>query len=725
MLAIGCLGTLLVLPGLGVAVAVASWRSRRLDASVDDRDGTVTEELARAIAVSVVLAVLIGYFLIATTAFTDMRLAVAVLPFAALGVLRLPGVLRRLARSWLPVAVLLVLSVPFVLPALRPGYAPINNFNWYYWSLGKDLSLAHGIPSWVAEYGMRVRWQPDYLSFSVLSEGFRGLFVGQSDIAAVSMFKVPVALLTLFVVYAAFRLWFRRPAALLGTALLLVTTVSTAKLGNARPEILGFALGLVALVVGIHALRRRQPAGYVLAATLLAVAASVHAIGALVAGVLLVAGTLCEIAADRRGALAQLRVAVGGAVAFAVVVAATGWALQGRLFVGSNAGNPHLVSGSDPTLTYFRLSEGLQHRPDVMTRLLGQLLGFVQRPAIGTGASWVLVAVLVACLAVGLVLGSRRTRQAVVVTCCLALFLALGVAWFALRYDTFVPQNTGLSRFTQWAPLCYVLAVTCAVQGLGDAAGRHVEDRRGGRRVRAGAPVAAAVVAVLAIAAAAGWAVVLNGEFPSRAALTPEAAAAVAEINKVASPDDVLLTNVASHGILEFTTRAEVPLEGRQPVIENLGVLEGTNSYLRRVTAFFTSPRGVDPGSAFAARWVLVTDQPQALGATRTFGPPLAAVRGASGLTLVWHRDHTTLYRATPAAVDTDHVGPSRSALTRFVVGLLACLVLVGGAAAIVTRRPAGPRRRRAGRRQGPGTRPATDGSHPPHPVPTSTNRAE
>jgi hypothetical protein len=678
--AILCFGFLLLFPGFGLLLCWASVKERRPVLGLASREVPTSATLAHAVGLSLILVVVCGYALVSARQFTNTRLALAIAPFAVLGLAPFVVFVVRQARSWWVFLALCILAGPFAAPALHSGDAPINNFNWYYWTLGKDLTVARGIPGWVSEYGMQLRWQPDYLSFSVLSEGFRGLFLGASDVEALSMWKVPVALFTVLVTYAAFRLWFRRPTALVGTALLLVTTLYTAKLGNARPEILGFALGLVALVIGIDAQRRLRPYGYLLAGAVLAISTSVHAIGALMAGVLLVAGTLCEVVADRRHLALRARITLGGVVVFAGVVTATGWALQGRLFVGADAAHPRLVSGSDPTLRYFQLSEGLRQRPDIGSRLARQLLDVVQVPASNAATPWVLAGLLSLCVLLTVSSGSRRSREALVISGGLALFLAAGAAWFGLRYSTFVPQNTGLSRFTQWAPLVFVLVAVCGI----DSGLRRIGSSPRGVRIRRSlsTPPRARTVLVgaLVVASAVAWTGVVQREFPARLSFTRESADAVGAIQRVVAPGDVLLTNLATHGILEYATSAEVPLEGRQPVIEDLKVLKGTNSYLEKVDAFFDNPEGTDPGKVFDARWVLVSDEPRAFGATLGYGPRHADLSGAVGLTRVWHAGHTSLYGASPSTTSPSRVGPAGATFPRFLAGLLICLAATGGA---------------------------------------------
>lgn len=669
-----CLGMLLVLPGAGVVLLLHVARERQWQ-WVAPPEGSERVRLARWVALSLVLVEVIGYVMVASGTFTATWLALAVTPFAVAGLPTVAHTLVALVRRRPGVTLsLLVLSFPFLSPALHSGHAPVNNFNWYYWGLGRDLTSAGGVPHWISEYGAHVRWQPDYLSFNILTEGFRGLFVGASGLTSLSMWIVPISVFAVFVTYAALRLWFTGPVAVAGTGLLLVTTAYTGKLGNGRPEIVGFALGLVAVIVGIDALRRRSTSGYLLAAGVLGIDTSVHAIGALMAGVVLVTASLCVLVRARDRVLHRLRIPASGAALFALVVALTGWALQGRVFVGTNASNPRLVDGGDPTLSYFTLTEGLDHRPDRGTRLVGQLLSVVQNIPVGVGLGTMIAVLLTALAVAALVWGTAGSREAAVVGLALAAFIAVGAAWFGLHFQTFVPANTGLSRFTQWAPVASALIV---VAGL-DAILRRIPWRRssaaGSAAGWARALPGAAVVGI-GIVGAVLWALVVSTQFPLRAPLSPGAEAAVHELDKVAAPGDVLLTNLVTHGILEYLTPAEVPVEGRQPVIESSDVLEHTNRYLQDVITFFDHPAEGDL-SPFRARWILTSTNPQEFGALRTFGEHPERLGLRPGVHRVWGDATTALYQVDGGAATLRSVGPAENKLLRLLV---ASALLAGG----------------------------------------------
>lgn len=664
---------LIFLPGLGVL-----WAFRRMHPG--DRAHEESEsrfiELARAVAISLCLVLLIGGALVSLTQFSGTRLALALLPFTIMGTLAVPALVRAIRGEWLSVLITAVFAVPFMSPAVRGGLAPINNFNWYYWLLGRDLDTAQGIPTWVAEYDMQVRWQPDYLTFNFLTDAFRALFPW-SDAEALAAWKAPLALFVALLCYASLRLWLSQTVAVVGTALLLASTPVVTKLGNGRPEAIGFAVGLAALILGVEALRRRKVPDYALAGVLLGIAASVHAIGALPPALLLAAASLWYVAIGLRSeGLAIARLVVTGGAACAAVILATGWALQGRLFVGQDAANPTMSGGQDPTLDYFRLTEDLQQRPDLSDRLKGMLSDVI--PAVPTEGTLAIVglAVLVFAVVTCCWKGSELVRELSVLAVGSLIILGLGTAWFALRYETFVPQNTGLSRFVQWAPLFFLLALCAALQFLVEVAAAAVKRRQvtAHSRPRRSQTIAAAIL----LAGVGAW--VIAAQLPEPLELTAEGSIVLQQVSDHAQEGDVVLSSPVSHGMLEYFTDVEAPVEGRQPLIERPDVLKGTNDYLSRVTNYFSNPRGKNASRLFEAHWVLAVDEPELLGGIRTFGPPRSELTGAPGLTPVWRGTHATLYRATGAQDETPRVSSGTVAWPwRFGAVVALLLLLVAG----------------------------------------------
>ncbi|MEO6472525.1 MAG: hypothetical protein ABIR57_11270, partial [Aeromicrobium sp.] len=185
-----CFASTLVLPGFGILyLARQTGLARRLARGTEAASPQVI--FCRAIALSTFCVAAIGYLLLALRWFTAGRLALCMLPVGLCGVHLAVQTARPLVRNWRVAAVVGILAVPYAGPVLSGGHSPANNFNWYYWLLGRDLSAAHGVPGWAPEYGIHLRWQPDYLSFSLLTECFRGFSVGVSDATVLDMWKVP------------------------------------------------------------------------------------------------------------------------------------------------------------------------------------------------------------------------------------------------------------------------------------------------------------------------------------------------------------------------------------------------------------------------------------------------------------------------------------------------------------------------------------------------------
>ncbi|MEO6470578.1 MAG: hypothetical protein ABIR57_01980, partial [Aeromicrobium sp.] len=269
--------------------------------------------------------------------------------------------------------------------------------------------------------------------------------------------------------------------------------------------------------------------------------------------------------------------------------------------------------------------------------------------------------------------GAGRAREVAVATVLTAAGLGAAIAWFALRFDTFVPQNTGLSRFAQWAPLICILFLAAGAEAA--IARRPVRtDRVNGRT---------AVMATSAlILGTTGAAFVISQSFPPRLGISDEAEHAIAALNRQATPGQILVANVSTRGMLEFLTPVEVPSEARQPVIEAPTVLSAANGHLAELIRYFGGTADINAHRDFGATWVLVTDRPADFAASRTFGPRPAALPDRADLRLVWGGAHVRLYRHH-AAGPVEKLGPAHGHLPRtllaglflLVMGCVACAV--------------------------------------------------
>jgi hypothetical protein len=647
--AIFVLPALLALPGWAVAGRLAGPYRR-----------TVAEPIL-ALAVGALLVVGLGLGFVELRVYSPGRLAVAVLLAAATG-LR-PGVTWLRAR-WAAGGserrwdlglglLLLVASLPWWATAVAPGYPPADRLVWTYAVIGRQLAEAGGIPASVAEWGMVLRWLPDYLGFNLISgayEGLLGFFPG-GDALVLAAWRVPVVLLGLGLVFAVLRCWLSRGPALAGTVLVGGSLTVLSKFNAYKPEALGIVLGLVACWLVVAGLRHRRSAWVLIGGLVLGLDLAVHAIAATVLGLFVVGVAVAEwgtgvAARPGAGALRSLGWLVGAALAGLALSVVVGVLFQGRPLVATEALRPSLAGGGDPTWTFFLRSTGDFGTPEAARPALPLARG-VTTPwegltvASGTGW-WFLVAVAVGAFFV-LARPSWRGRAGVVGWALGAGLLGLGMAFFALRFETYVPRWTGLVRFGQYVP---VLA------GVGAAFG--LEGGRWAWRLAAGGPpgpvVRRWVVRGVGVGAVV-WLVAVAGAAFERDAvrLSPAGERALAELARLGAPGDVVLSNALTPGTIEFFTGLEAPLEGRQPLIEEPDVLAAANELLLRAHRFWTGDAGAgDLLGDLGVRWLLVADDPALLGASAGLGGSTGDLVGRPGVEVVWSEDGVAIARVGP-----------------------------------------------------------------------------
>lgn len=675
------LPALVVLPGWAAAARLAG-RYR----------GTLVEPVL-ALVCGILVVVGVGLVLVGLRSYGPARLALVVLVLAATGLRPAarwvrrrwaePG--RRRRDLWLG-GWLVVCSSPWWATAVAAGYPPADRLVWTYAVIGRQLAEAGGIPASVSEWGLSLRWLPDYLAFNLVSGAYEGVFGFVPAADALAAWRVPIVLLGLSLAFAVLRLWLSAGPALAGTALFGGSLAVLAKFNAYKPEALGIVLGLAALWLVVAGLRHRRLIWIVLAGLLLGLDLAVHAIAATVLG-LVVAGVAAAewgsgIVRGWRGGLsgrAGRPVGVGARVPIARTLVPLGWltaaalaglllsmavgvVFQGRPLVASAAFEPTLVDGRDPTWTFFLRSTGDFREPEPPRPVLPLARG-VTTPweglnvASGTGW-WFLAAVGVG---VFFLLARRRWRDwsGVVGWALAAGLVGLGMAFFALRFETYVPRWTGLVRFGQYMPVFAAVGAAFAVEG-GRTAWLLVAD--GGLRAAARRWLGRGV----AVGAAIWLSVVAGGHFERDAPrLQPAGERALAVLARLGAPGDVVLSNALTPGTIEFFTGLEAPLEGRQPLIEEPAVLAAANELLLRAHRFWAGGSGPDEGSgpgpadgagpaggaveglldALRVRWLLVADDPGLLGASAGLGGSVAALGDWQGIDIVWAADGVAIAR--------------------------------------------------------------------------------
>ncbi len=679
---LGALGVaVLVLPGFGVRSVLRRPRAGGID------------ELELAIGTTVIATTVLGAALIGLEEFTASRMAV---PFAILG---LAGIPRAVVWAW-PLLrrpapyVLLALTTPWAWNALRAGFPPAGLFQWYYWDIGRQLSQTHGIPSYVTEFGVHVRWLPDYLVFNILAETYHGIARLGSEADQLSAFRISLALLGIVTVYGVLRLWIRSWTALVGTALVVATVAFADKFNTFKPESYGIILGLVVVRLGVRGVRRRDPMLLLFAGTILGLTFGVHAIGAVIAGMLLagaVAAELITVAEQRRrSTLLALLLAVVLALA---VTAGTGWALQGRTLVISDASNPtRRADGRDPTFLFLERNAGhfgKVHAPELANELSDNLQTPWDGFDIASGWGVLLGIGIIGGIVIGLTTRRRGLQQGVIAIVVFGALLTAGVVYFAASYDTFVPRHTGLGRFVQYAPLLLAMLAAMAIEGITLRLESLTITTR--HRLVAGMGVAVVVLSSLAL----GISLTLN-RYRTQNELPSSGARVLDQLAARAKPGEAVLVNAGTRGIFEFWTGMEDPLEARQALIENPKFVAHATALLEDTDRFFRGTGAPDLADRLGVNWIVVTRRPSDLGAGASYGSPPARWT-VPGFTAQHAPDGFVILHRTTATAGRRFTGPAQDRTAQ-------TLLVLAGAAAIVAatasawrragRRPAGNRGR-------------------------------
>lgn len=622
-LAVLVFGVLFVLPGV-------RWADRLAGTS-----GGWMARLILSVVVSQVILAVIGVALIAVGRFSGVAVALVAAVFA---VTSLPVGLRwvRGAR-WRPLSLGTVgwataLTLPWMAILGSQGWPPADTLQWYYADLGSQLSRAGGIPTSVAEWGLAVRWLPDYLVFNVDSEAYLAWlgFLPRAD--ALAAWRVPVALFGIIVLFAVLRSWVGRPAALAGTALIAGSAFYLAKFDAYKPEAFGIVLGLAALWLIARGLRGGRRSWVLLGGACLGLGLSIHAIAATVMGLLVAGFAAAEWIALRGRRAERATWLVRAALLGLLISVLMGVGLQGRAVVAGAALNPGTAQGADQgadqTWTFFLRSTGDFMVPEP-TRPALPRAGGIATPWAGLRITSAFGWWLIPCVAIGAfalaALRGRRARAGLLGLAASTALLGAGIAFFALEFHTYVPRWTGLVRFGQYLPLLVGMGVTFALAGYLRLWAWLAEMRT---------PRAMALVAALA---GVLWLVPqASARYTSELGIKPDGLAALAALGTMGASGDIVVSNALTTGTLESFTGLEAPLEGRQPLIEDPAFLASANRLLLDAHDWFAHPTDRVFLDRLGVRWLLVTDDPTTLGTAGTLGGGVAATEAVSGLRVAW-----------------------------------------------------------------------------------------
>lgn len=673
----------LVLPGFGLA-AVASGVGRRGPSRGSHRAAYAESTQAQPEPRAARLMVGLGASLCLVAGLGDLLAGLGLYSTSLLGLLLVPVALlglvpfgRWVVRS--PVvlgfaAVVAALAAPVSWSVFDGGAKPALSYQWFYWELGRQLNLAHGIPTHVMEWNQPVRWQPDYLHYNHITQAFLGLMPG-ADSDAVASFRVPLALLLLGVVVLVMRLWFGALGAFVGTTFLAATDFATDKLGNNTSEALGLTFGLVAVWLVVSGYRHRRVGWVVLGGGVLGVAVSVHGIGATVSAMVLVGGVLAEMVRTRPSAR-WFGILTASAALGALVVVVVGTNLQGRATPLSDARNPALRGGEDPTFQFLQFSNGHFTTPVVRNRLASILqapLPFVRFESL----TWVLVVTLVSVgVLAALVLLRRRALPRLVVLLVAGLLGTAAVLWFSFHYRTYIPRHTGNVRIAAYSALGYALLIALAVDGWRSLVSTVLTRRRRTHPQHRWAPLAAGAVVL-----AASWGLTAPhtlAEMSARPALSSGGVWALHTLQQTVRPGGVVVSNVATRGTFELFTGLEDPAEGRQPLIETGSTLQGAIDYLRTLHDFLEHPSPGVLEDKLGAGYLVIARPPRALGTSLFYGKPPAMFATKAGLQPVATKDGVTILKSSreltvePVTEHADHtLGTLLGGLVLALGGLL------------------------------------------------------
>jgi hypothetical protein len=353
------------------------------------------------------------------------------------------------------------------------------------------------------------------------------------------------------------------------------------------------------------------------------------------------------------------------------VAAATGWALQGRTLVISDASNPtRLPDGRDPTFLFLERNAGRfgeVHAPELDEELSGNLETPWDGFELNSPGGVLLGVGVIAGIALGLTARRRALQQGVIAVVVFGALLTLGVVYFAAAYDTFVPRHTGLGRFVQYAPLVIAMLAAMAIEGFAI----RIESLTVATRHRVAAATGAAVVVIGTLAL--GISLTMN-RYRTQNEL-PDAGARVLErLAARGTPGEVVLVNAGTRGIFEFWTGLEDPLEARQALIENPKFVARATALLEDTNRFFSGTGAADLPDRLGVNWIVVAPRPSELGAGASYGSPppgwtvpgFTAQPGPDGFVI--------LHRGT-ATAGRHFTGPAKDR------GAETLLVLAGGAA--------------------------------------------
>jgi hypothetical protein len=612
--AILVVGALLLVPGIGAALAFASPAAISIEARIALAFG-LGYGLVAGVATLLALAHVLHRWTFVAAAMVA-TVAVWTLALRRASARAHVSALATQARE-APYTVGAGLTLLLVVALTRPFYPPATvvgvRSSWRYWADGLEVAEGGHVPTKAAMWGTEL---PATVSKVVLNsfDGGVSLLLGADPLApmqGILAFYAVGLVAALLALGRELGLGIFSPL----VPTMVVLTPATVPFSHAiagdlkhfGAEGIGRMAAFCALLAGIHAVRTssfRWPA--IVTGALLAVAGLTHLVPTLVAGAVLLlyglATTLVDHSAFRRIAMSGIVIAVAFVACYAgAILASRGdLGLQGAT---SGARVTSLPENLDP-IRSFALGREVE-RQHAQGRFLisprAILSAFGSRMIAHRFESryGLLALALLTAASIAAVLAVRKLFvPAFIAWGLVAVILAITLL-FSYRYDTLRPANFGIIRLFDYASLAPALLVPVLLV----AAARPLT-----RRAPVAIPVLAVVVALLSVAAAL--------DRTPRDRSLPNAEAGIAVFHRVGDfvPCDArMLANARTAGSWESWTGRRAITEGMSPVLRP-AVLERILPILLGANEFFSDPQAnrdflaeqrvqylivVEPGVAF------------------------------------------------------------------------------------------------------------------------------
>jgi hypothetical protein len=552
----------------------------------------------------------------------------------------------------------LVGAAPLMWIVIGERDALINSTPWYYWNLVRQTIAAHGTPDWSYEWGRWVGFLDAYPGFTTAATTLA--IVSGTDTLAAAIVATVIAMLAggLALFFLVRALGGGVAGAAFGVLLFFAFEVFSSKLSGLRPESLGYAFALLCPALVLEYVRTGHARVLAILALTFVGLAQVHGIDwlfgcGLVAAAVGAAYPLLRAPEQgrRRLRLDARRWVVRGVIVAVVTLGAWGIAnvvLASNLSgAGDLGGLPKIEQGVDPTWEFAALAQGNPgSSPPSVSDLLTNSL---RRGFRGLGWPWFAVvggltlATLLARAFVGPATRTRALSRRALVFLLVSIAIALGASFFfSINWSTYVPRRTGFARLLQVALLLVPVGAGLALSFLPWGERPAVRRRF------------AAVAG--AIALAFGLFITVHGQraLDGRAHQRPLAVTLGALRDLGLQPDDVVLTNVYSEGIVPVTTGAKGVLDGRAPYAD-AKLLGRSNALLARTRAFMQAPGNGAPLPCTGIDYVLVaTDGQWSLASPFVFPTDFDGLRARADLEFVSEAPGFQLYRVRDPASSGD-----------------------------------------------------------------------